>query len=254
MLSALLLQHCTSLYISTMMARARMTTLCLKPTEIAEACLLACAAQSEQPQEALDALLQKSSVLAKYPAWKAQKRPASAMQQLDMRWRLPLQQLQATVVHALSTAAEGVPLASCSHDMYSRSYCWQGQVFKLRLSLTPRSTADQQGTSLKIELHLSLRDLPVGAVRSVTFQLSMTAPRLDGGQQQLAAEFNARGVGPVLTKTFAGGRQGQPNGASLGLFEGGAAAWSSVEATLRESGWVQADGCLHLCGCVTRLV
>jgi hypothetical protein len=122
------LQYCTPLYVSTVIARSRLGVLCCSAAELAEACLLASSTSANQEQLAAP-LLGNSLALAAFPAWTADQRPASAMQQLHIPMQIDLQQLQLMVEAATSDAHEPGKTAQC------KPYCWRGLVFRSGLQV-----------------------------------------------------------------------------------------------------------------------
>lgn len=159
------LQHCTPLFVSTDMPRAELAKVCLSLAQMADASALVFAANSNMPQQALAPLREGSAAINKYPAWTAAKRPASAMQQLEMQWCLPLQQLKELGTTHLSRAAEQ-PGEAFTSSTGSGKQTWQGQSFVLALQITSDAAAPRKTS---IGLYLCMPRLQPGVVRSVEY-------------------------------------------------------------------------------------
>lgn len=109
---------------ATTLAHSELAQQCFAPQELAEACTLVTAAHSGQT-ELVQTLVEKSTVLAKYPAWRAEQRPASAMCQLELQWELPLKKLQEAVEELLAGNSTYVALIGSER-------IWQGDPFLLQ--------------------------------------------------------------------------------------------------------------------------
>jgi hypothetical protein len=125
------LQHCSPLYVSTVIARSTIGRLCYSAAEIAEASLLATLGITNQVS-LVEVLLGASPVLANFQAWTTVQRPVSAMQRLDMTWRLPLQQVLEALAEHLQDTSRVVHILSTPH-------CWQGRMFQAAISLSTGS-------------------------------------------------------------------------------------------------------------------
>ncbi|WIA23713.1 hypothetical protein OEZ85_000400 [Tetradesmus obliquus] len=238
------MQHCTPLFVSTDMPRTELAKVCLSLAQMADASALVFTANSDMSQQALAPLREGSPAVEKYPAWTAAKRSASAMQQLEMLWCLPLQQLKEQGTAHLSRAAE-TPGEACASSRSSGKQTWQGQSFVLELHITSDAAAP---CKTSIGLFLSMPRLPLGVVRSVEFKLCMVAAPVSNPQPGAAGSLK---LGPG-TSTLTGGAGcilGWPEVIQLGEIR----AWATAETKLRELGLVHSDGCLHLAARVTRI-
>jgi hypothetical protein len=119
------------------------------------------------------------------------------MQQLELQWCLPLQQLREEGTAHLSEAAEQPGEACRSSGSLSSNgkHTWQGERFVLELEF---DTDAAQITSLG--LYLKMLGLFRGAVREVTFQLSFVAA--PASNQQPGAAASSMVFGPD-TETIA---------------------------------------------------
>lgn len=211
------LQHCTPLYVATTLADSELAQQCFTPQELAVACTLATAAHSNQTQ-LVQALADKSPVLAKYPAWSAEQRPASAMRQLQLQLRLPLQPLK--------------EVFECSHEdssayrvVYGTLHIWQGARFQLQMQLD--GTDNKPG--LEVAGFVSLY-APAAAVCQVTCSFELRKPR---DRPQCMRPFTA---------TFSNG-DSWGEASMLQLHQ---ASWAATKAHLRAQDLVHSNGCLHL--------
>jgi hypothetical protein len=163
------MRHCTSLFVSTVMTQCPLVCSCFSTQELG----LAWQCSIEDGFTVLQKA--KSSVLETYPAWGANKRPASSMQQ-RLEWRLPLDDLQAQVQQFLSDSNEAVWLTS------DKTLLLQGQPCQLIVKLCSNGSSNagsiagsSEGQPLFIGLYLQLKDLPLGVVRQVKFSLTVVA-------------------------------------------------------------------------------
>uniref|UniRef100_A0A383VAU3 BTB domain-containing protein n=1 Tax=Tetradesmus obliquus TaxID=3088 RepID=A0A383VAU3_TETOB len=179
------MQHCTPLFVSTDMPRAELAKVCLSLAQMADASALVFAANSNMPQQALAPLREGSAAINKYPAWTAAKRPASAMQQLEMQWCLPLQQLKELGTTHLSRAAEQ-PGEAFTSSTGSGKQTWQGQSFVLALQMTSYAAAPRKTS---IGLYLCMPRLQPCVVRSVEYQLCVVAAPVSNPQPALRAAW-----------------------------------------------------------------
>jgi hypothetical protein len=210
-----------------------MAGLCFTSGDIADACVLACAQHSNNPQLAAP-LVNENSTVAKHPAWTAKKRPASAVQQLEMQWQLPLEQLKTTVEqHLLAASADALVLSS--------EHLWQGQCFEMFTTLFSHST-DEPCLILCI---CRTMEGSVASVHNVTFKLSVVSAPGRNQQQQPAS------TSPSQILTGGSGRRfwGQLQVIKLG----NVSSWAAAQTKMRELGLVHADGCLHIKGLVTSI-
>ncbi|KAF6254926.1 hypothetical protein COO60DRAFT_273200 [Scenedesmus sp. NREL 46B-D3] len=245
------MKHCTPMFLATVLPRTVFGRL-LAPPMLAEAAALATAEHSGQ-QLLLASLVEGSLVLARWPLWAAAKRPASALQQLHMAWRLPMQQLR-DAVQQHSNSAAASPAA-----IQGQFKCWQGHVFQPVLNVfnsssSSSSSAEQRTVSLGLALGVQL--LP-GAACAATFSSSfIPAPSsrlLEGDQQQPQEQQQQQQVARLAagpnTEVF---RQDSPQeGCMMSTHRavvhlGQLTGWSAAEAELQELGLVHSDGCLHL--------
>ncbi|WIA20604.1 hypothetical protein OEZ85_004988 [Tetradesmus obliquus] len=229
------MQHCTGLYAATTMARSLLATRYFSAAELAEACLLASAPRGSKTARRL---LQHSSAVARFPAWKDAKRPASALQpaeQLDIQWQLPLQQLQAAVQQHLQDTPAVPPLLSSQHT-------WQGSCFKLSIVLV---TDVDAARSRYLGLYIRMLDVEPGTVRTATFKLSFTAAPgnpVEAGLDDVVVGTTRRSWTCVCDV-----------GDDRALSFGALSSWQQAEAKLRQLGLVHSDGCLHVTGLVTNI-
>jgi hypothetical protein len=163
------MRHCTSLFVSTVMTQCPLVCSCFSTQELG----LAWQCSIEDGFTVLQKAT--SSVLETYPAWGANKRPASSMQQ-RLEWRLPLDDLQAQVQQFLSDSNEAVWLKS------DKTLLLQGQPCKLVVKLCSNGSSNagstagsSEGQPLFIGLYLQLKDLPLGVVRQVKVSLTAVA-------------------------------------------------------------------------------
>lgn len=223
------LQHCTPLFVVTTLAQSQLAQQCFAPEELATASALATAAHSGQTQ-VLQALVNRSPVLRKYPAWSAKQRPASAMKQLELLWELPLKTLKTAVARLLEH--------STVESLSGPEKTWKGDQFQLMLQLT----CDER-PCLELSCFISLEGT-IDAVRHVTWSSDFFTT--SGGV--------SAGSGFVRTQSFRGQERwifgGQSNMLGLGRFT----SWAAAEAKLREQQLVHSDGCLHLRARVTKLI
>jgi hypothetical protein len=217
-------------YVATTVARSELAQDCFASKELAEACTLTTAAHSSQ-SDLVQALADRSSVLAKYPAWSAKQRPASAMQQLELQWELPLQTLQTVVEHHF-TENSRFEIATGTKGT------WQGDQFQLRLLIRKGSTDGQMCVHLGCFL---ISENASAAVRHVTYFLKTL--------QTSSRHFDT--VGPCTDTFYVGNLPGRDQ-CTVRL--GQVSSWAAVEARLRDLGLVHSDGCLHLQGLVTNII
>jgi hypothetical protein len=227
--------------------------------------MLSTAAHSSQPQDDAEALLQFSVVLQKYPAWAAEQRPASARQQLNIEWRLPLQQLKEEgTAYLAKVATAETSQTTGSESLQSPTHNWTGDQFGLLLRIVsvcgakvPNANGDYLG------LWVIMKDLPPGAVRRVQCKLGFVTASASNQQQAEGAAHPSLNSRRLVSLIFDNdGRRSQdhrpagivsyPTRVALNL--GAARTWAAAEAKLRELGLVHSDGCLHLAACVTSVV
>jgi hypothetical protein len=188
------------------------------------------------------ALVTCSSVFAALPAWIAAKRPASAVQRLEVQWTLPLRQLQQAMQQHWQDTSES------AHIYCEGEYAWQGRVFQLLLQL---KNAGRKSTDLG--LFMRLPDLVDGNISSVSYSLTIKAASLAtprNNQQQHSAAKSV-GIGPVEA-AFESNNPGKGSSDLVCFRE--ISTWAAAEAKLRELGLVHSDGCLHIEGLVTKVV
>jgi hypothetical protein len=160
------LQHCTPLYVSTVIARSGLGVLCYSTAEVAEACLLASATYANHAQLAAT-VLGNGLALTKYPAWAAGKRPPSVMQHLQVPLQMELQDLQGPVESFLATSTlqtleytplswKGVAFQPALHVYKSSGkFCTPGEpCLSLWLFLTPANLLP--GLMSTVTCHLML--------------------------------------------------------------------------------------------------
>jgi hypothetical protein len=160
-----------------------MAGLCFNSGELAAACVLACAQHSNNPQLAAH-LVNESRTVAEHPAWTAKQRPASAVQQLEMQWQLPLQQLK--------TAAE-----EPSPGSVRSKQVWQGQCFELWMAIDTSSTG-------KLCTHIALClavEGSVACVQSMTSTLSILSAPGSNQQQQAASKAAIKSTATGILKS-----------------------------------------------------
>jgi hypothetical protein len=158
------MRHCTSLFVSTVMTQCPLVCSCFSTQELGLAWQCSMHDSFKVLQQA------KSSVLETYPAWSADKRPASGMQRLG--WRLSLNTLEDAAQRFLSDSREAVLCGG-------RTFLLQGQACQFKLKLTSSGSRSSiaggdEGQPLFIGLYLHL-DLPPGMVRQRTFSMTAVA-------------------------------------------------------------------------------
>jgi hypothetical protein len=186
-------------------------------------------------------LLAHSSVLAEFPAWKAARRPASAVQPPALQWQLPLPQLQQAIQEHLKENFKTVDVCSTEH------VC-QGRVFDLLVQL---SHVGQQSTGLGF--FVRVKNLAVGAVSSITYALTIRVapPATPGNFQQLLSTAKSVTIGPFCANfTRNSNRYGQKDAVTFGQ----TSTWAAAEAKLRELRLVHGDGCLHMEALLTSIL
>jgi hypothetical protein len=217
-------------------ARSSMAGLCFTSGDIAEACVLACAQHSNNPQLAAP-LVDGSRTVTEHPAWTAKKRPASAVQQLEMQWQLPLQQLKTIIV--------GQHMDTDYDVVRSSKHLWQGQCFEMTAFLCMPGYNDDPCTYLALCLMMLGSD---ACVHNVTFELSILSASGSNQQQQAASQAAVR-------RRAYGTRTGDSDQVNLYAVNlGQISSRAAVEVKLRELGLVHSDGCLHIKGLVTSIV
>lgn len=178
------------------------------------------------------------AVLCKYEAWDAEKRPASAVDQL-LEWKLNISELKSAVSGVVSSGAE------CG--LNSSEYILQGQPAVNRDAGNMGSREHSSGSdssgfappSASVTLYLKAGDLKGPAARRIMFQLVYlaAAPARDGA----ARHYNIR-TGTCHIFFVENGTVGLE-----GCFNFGAvSSWDAVVTALQNMGLVHADGCLHI--------
>jgi hypothetical protein len=156
------IRHCTPYYVSTVMTQCPLVSSCFSTLELGLARECCTADGFEDLQEG------RSPVLQQYPAWSADKRPASGMQQ-QVVWRLPLSELQAAVKKHLD---DPDPEAA-SAVVNTRSCLLQGQHCRVYVRCgSSGRPAVLPGRWVRVQLALLLTK---GAVRRVRFQVTAEA-------------------------------------------------------------------------------
>jgi hypothetical protein len=227
-------QHCTHYYAGTVMLQSSLMQLCFDQSELVLIPLLCSPHEND-----MSSLLQYSMecpALAKYPAWSAEKRPASAKQP-EIEWRLPLDQVQAALEQLLPLLGNG----NRSTDIaISSTYILQGQPTCLTAILSGSSSGDSSNSTspqLMLGACLDLEDLPVNAVRKVsaTFKVIKAASSTAGDPLQ-ATVGSSKTFKPTIMSVQVG--KGFTDLVDLGAV----ASWQAAEAALREKQLVHAGG------------
>jgi hypothetical protein len=224
---SMLLQHCTPLYVSTVIARSMLAHETFSYHEIGEACVLATAQHSKQGQ-LVQALAHSSAVVAKYPAWTAEQRPPSIMQQLELHLRPPLQELRTLVGKLLQGTTK-------SSSLFSREKIWQGDHYFGKMQLTSTGT---QEPSLDIGCFLCMNGSAVVTLATYSVTVVATTSGSSISTQCSSSAFSRKAWG-----------WGWGSLVKLGQVS----SWAAVEAKLRQLGLVHSDECLHMQWLVTHV-
>lgn len=210
---------------ATILAHSELVSRCFKPGEIAEACSYsALALRSSGNQQLAHALQEASAVLARYPAWTADKRPPSAVMQLDVQWVLPMQQLQEAVkAHLRNTAKNQYVKGPERH--------WQGR--KLLVMVIIHTISNSAWLGLYVGV-----DLPPAGVAEMTFEAAIKAAGSRGAPATNLCPAYIGGARYVCKYN----QLSRAVGVSLDPLS----SWSDAEQQLRQLGLVHADGCLHI--------
>lgn len=216
LLQAIRMQHCSQLYISTAMANSPLMAQCFTPAEIAVAVAMGFAGVETANQHR--GLINSSPVVAKYPAWTAQKRPASATTAKEMQWLVPLPQLKQLFEQHLQQPA------SSRENSYLQQQLVYYQETDLALLLVFSTRGDDAGVlSVFLGVQLEVLNLLPGRVCNVVCELAIR--RADG-----VASFcrSGRNAGYSSEKQ----RAGWPTLIRLGAADQ-VTSWAAAEAVLR---------------------
>eukprot|EP00878_Enallax_costatus_P008898 GHUV01009302.1.p1 GENE.GHUV01009302.1~~GHUV01009302.1.p1 ORF type:complete len:414 (+),score=102.07 GHUV01009302.1:1745-2986(+) len=283
LVSLVRMRHCTLPYLTTVISSSSCFTRCHDTAELQLAAL--CCSMSADSIATM--VKQQQPVLVKFPAWAADKRPASAMAKLKMVWYVPLTDVQAS----FNCAQEGLQSLG-NVDNKKQARAWQGYDWYMSLELTNDGQVVQdEKKQVKVGLFLRCR-AATGTVAEATFCLQAEQTQV---QTQVPVVPLGAYVGPPRQVPVAGhaappfggpfGGFGQPAGGfapalgfgfvaptvrpevtathvfvgsqgwgSRDLFGLGAVGdWATMEGKLRSKSVVHADGCLHLMGEVTAI-
>jgi hypothetical protein len=231
------LQHCTPLYVATVIARSKLAKQCFTAEELADACTLTTAAHCKQG--GLLRALAKSGALA---SWSSKRRPASAMQQLELQLEVPIEALMQEVEAHLEGAKCSTAIAS------SGVKTWQGEQMQLALALHTTWTTSGSPTKYvpnELLLGVLLFDGPVAAVRQVTYRVRFNAA--------VASDLRRGAPVPtdsgIMTQTVNG--DSIANGIPVPF--GHVKTWAAVEAKLCALGLLRRNSSLRLTACVTKI-
>ncbi|KAF6251460.1 hypothetical protein COO60DRAFT_1675745 [Scenedesmus sp. NREL 46B-D3] len=250
-------KHYTPLYVTLVMAQSKLAQECFSPEEMAQACTLATAAHSNQSL-LVEALVGMSTPISKHPTWMAGQRPPSAMQELEIQWQLPLQELSTAVAQhpmhvatdrpldaAITRIIRPLPGFHSLHDrrvagrLYSRKHSWQGRCFMLEMVVV-QSGGDPERPDMRLQCCVTSEGR-AGAALGVTQKITIVS---------------AEASGPVFQssriKSRVNGWRLEDNTAIV--FLGEVSSLPAVEAKLRGRGLVHSDGCLHLQGLITNML
>jgi hypothetical protein len=227
------MQNCTPLYVATVLAHTKLGQQCFTAEELAEACTLATAAHSSQ-HDLLQALAENSEVLAKFPAWSAEQRPASATQQLELQYKMTMQELKVAVEQHLQDRTELSTLVD--------QKIWRGARLSIKMSLRTGS-GQQSGTDLGMSLFFKGRET---AVQRIKYSLKVTAM----GPADVPVRRPLLSTSPS-TRTFAESIWGGGRTAAVRLQQ--INSWADAQAKLAEVGLTD-NGYLLLQATVTEVV
>ncbi|WIA44209.1 hypothetical protein OEZ86_010525 [Tetradesmus obliquus] len=231
-----LIKNCTPLYVATTLAHSKLAQQSFAPDELVEATALAFAAHSGST-ELVQALVEKSTVLAKYPAWRAEQRPASAMRQLELQWELPKQKLQEAFEQLLAGNSSYVAL-------FGSERIWQGDPFLLQLSVDKGGTVyfpNDGQPGIAVAGYVATTGTAAG-IRRVAISVGFKTANVSSiSSSDPCDAFKSEGM---FTSSV-----GCWSGMGYNLVQlGQVSSWAAAEAKLRGWNLVHSDGCIHLQG------
>eukprot|EP00878_Enallax_costatus_P018086 GHUV01019028.1.p1 GENE.GHUV01019028.1~~GHUV01019028.1.p1 ORF type:complete len:416 (+),score=156.88 GHUV01019028.1:497-1744(+) len=210
------MQHLSRMYIlTTLMKNSMVTPQCFSAAELGIASLCT-TADSLQALQAADV-----EELSKYPAWTATKRPASGRQAIE--WKLPLADLKYAVKQHLANGG-------ATQTVYSQHHTVQGHKARLQLDVTKSALARSDAYRTRLGLYMGITDLPAGGICLMTTRLLLKST----GE-------HAASVRSLVNTVCNGGYWGGCF-VNLGCLD----CPADAEVALRQQGWVQGDGCLHI--------
>lgn len=227
-----IVQWCGTLYVGTVIPNSTFGSLCFSAADIAAARTYTSAVRANWAGD-VNGMDKKNPILARYPAWAAEKRPASAMNQLLNTWKVPLHQLRDAIAEHLENVRNMQQLHS------SNTHVWCGQRVQLSLVISASSTeADASAASTNIELQMQAVNLPTIAVCSIDSSMYiLSAPnswQSNSFVRNVAQEYFAReDVASGVATTFSP-----------------LSSWDEAESQLRASGLVHPDDCVHVRVCL----
>lgn len=219
------MQHCSLHYINTVMMQDELVLKCFSIQELALASLCSSAAKDLQDAD--------HPVLEQYPAWTAEKRPASAHPQI-IDWKLPLDALKQLVEQHLADGEAA--------ELESDVQVLQGQQLSISIEAAaeePDSEAseasedDSSDPGFALGVYLQLAQ-PIGACRQLTWTISAAVA---------AARKSWFTKGPMTKAGLAHGP-----GWGFGDFFGmsGARSWEDAVRVLQDEHLVHDDNSVHL--------
>jgi hypothetical protein len=224
-------QQCTHYFAGTVMPQSSMVQRCFEQSEILLMHVL-CTPDASGKISTLQSNAQ-SPALGKYPAWSAEKRPASANPPV-IEWRLPLEKVQAAVEKHISSIA---PHADITTNIdVSDSYIVHGQPLQLFAQVRGGSSSNDSRGTVSLCPFIQLQDLPANAVRKVSGTIAFTAaPGSTAGRPGQAPGVRSRTFNSFLSSQRG---MGYADLADLGAV----ASWQAAEAALRWKQLVHVGG------------
>eukprot|EP00879_Flechtneria_rotunda_P002643 GHRR01002846.1.p1 GENE.GHRR01002846.1~~GHRR01002846.1.p1 ORF type:complete len:494 (+),score=174.69 GHRR01002846.1:592-2073(+) len=220
------MQHCSVLYVGTVISQSTVATACLTPLEIGYACACGAMQAALQPQQSSEPARHGFQPLVEFTGWQASRRPASAMAQLTIDWELPSETIKALVPqHKDDTHMK--------HCMKLGS--WQGQEFELTLQIS-RSSSIAGG--FLIGLYLILEQPGESVIRTVTFHLLAKGVTGNHADISNSAMYTMGKLGA-----------GWPDYFKMGPLS----SWEQCEQELNKKKLLHTDGCLHLEAVITSI-
>lgn len=229
------MQHLSQLFIGTVMMRDKTVLSCFSTSELAIACLCSDHGNMMAMQQA------NCPELNIYPAWTAEKRPASKRQKI-LEWKLPLPKLQ----EAVMCLKKGKAFS----DIYGTWEVLQGRALQLYLQVELVPSGDNNSEQqLQLGVFLARYEwgspdfFPGGGICRIycKFIIIKAVADADLHSSKKPCEDVCRGP------SEAGYSDGQPSWGYINMLSFKSFnQWSDVEAVLRDKGLVHADECLHI--------
>ena len=227
------LPQCTPTYLSSIICSENSwIRSCISNKDLFRACAFCSTSSSSNRGKLMDTAAYKPHVpiIKRHPSWASPCRPASAVTQLDFTMTVPLAKLQASLEESVSQNVNATVEASLG--------TWQGRCVCCKLVWACRS----DGTS-SLGCMLSGRG---GAMRSCIAKdfcvhYTIQGHKSNGEAVTLKTSRTTvvNGVGRRLCDVLKMGRAHN--------------SWEPLEQQLRDKGWVDADGCVHVSGTVHEL-